>query len=77
MTEEIPINCKICKFLIQDYDAGEFICNFGSPTSILNLLNLGECDEFKIGKIRLVEFLEKILNRLDKLEEKIKKLEEK
>jgi len=73
MSKEIPFNCKICKHCIEDYDTGELICNWDESNP--DLLTLGECSEFKIGKIRLVETLEEFLNRLINLENKEKKLE--
>ena len=67
MSKEIPINCGICKYCIEDYDTGELICSFDEENP--NLLSLGECHEFKLGKIRLVEFLEEKVKKIKALEE--------
>lgn len=72
MTKEIPINCSICEYLIQDYDNGEFICSWDEFNPVL--LPLGECSEFKIGKINLVEFLEKMKNKIESIESENKLL---
>lgn len=73
MSKEIPINCRICKYCIEDYDTGELICNFDEENP--NLLSLGECHEFKLGEIRLGEFLEEEVKKIKALEEKVKDLE--
>lgn len=67
--KKIPFNCRICKYCIEDYDTGELICNFDEENT--DLLRLGECSEFKIGKIRLVELLEEMENKIKALKEKV------
>ena len=72
LTKEIPINCKICEYCIEDYDTGKLICNFDESNT--ELLTLGVCGEFEIGKIRLVEFLEGMEKKIETLESENKLL---
>ena len=67
MTEtEIPLRCKICKFILQDKNLIEdlgvpFGCGWNEG---LNPISEG-CDEFRIGKWSLLEYLqelEKLIN---------------
>lgn len=61
--EKIPINCQICEhFLEDDYFIEEFNTKFVCDANDeINPVFLGEeCEEFKIGKWYLVDFLKRL-----------------
>lgn len=66
LAKEIPINCKICVYCIQD-ENGKFFCSFDESNP--NLLGLLECHELKLGIISLVEYLEERDKKISALEE--------
>jgi len=62
--KEIPISCQICEFFLKDDDFIEefktkFVCSFDDEINP-KLLGFG-CEEFKIGKWVLVDFLKRNL----------------
>jgi len=67
--KEIPFNCKICKHLIEHYYTGELICDFEDG---VNPDLISDCDEFKIGKLKLIEFLQERDKRIEALEKNVK-----
>ena len=64
--EKVPVNCRICKFLLNDSDFIEkyktqYVCssNDGIDPKLLGI----ECEAFKLGKWSLVEFLEALIKK--------------
>lgn len=66
---KIPLKCRICKYHLEDED---FIEEFGTKDMCgyddeLNPLSDG-CDEWKIGKWALLDYLTELEKRLKKIE---------
>lgn len=63
--KEIPMPCRICKYILEDEDFIEefntkYVCSFDEDINP-KLLGFG-CEEFKIGKWALAEFLKALIN---------------
>ena len=61
--EKIPVNCQICEFFLEDdFFIEEFQTKFvcSSNDEINPVFIDFACEEFGIGKLQLVEFLERL-----------------
>ena len=55
--DRIPIECRICKYFIDDKEHDpRFFCTFEGESKLIE-----HCEEFKIGKWALAEFLKEKL----------------
>jgi len=54
--DSLPIECRICKYFIDDEEhEPRFFCTFEGEAELIE-----NCEEFKLGKWALVEFLKEM-----------------
>ena len=63
--EEIPINCQICECFLEDDNfikehGSKFVCGSNDEINPIFIGDNCECEDFKIGKWHLVEFLKRL-----------------